>query len=130
MAKFKEHAGLKTGAKAPSSIANAEHHDKSGTKKTMQVVPGSLDAILANSNVETAVAPKSVVRFFNNSGAVAFIWTGIQGDSPVGVPDITNGYAIGIGQEMIIAFAEPEDQSKSAAFKTSVATVQAALIES
>ncbi len=129
MAKFKEHAGLKSGAKAPSSIANAEHHDKSGSSKAMHVVPGSLDAILAASNTETPVAPKSIVRFFNNSGAVAFIWVGVQGTAPVTV-DITNGYAIGVGQEMIVAFAEPEDQTKSAAFKTSAATVQAALIES
>ena len=129
MAKFKEHVGLKTGAKSPSSIANAEHHDKSGSAKTIQVVPGSLDAILANSNTEQAVAPKAVVRFFNNSGAVAFIWTGPMGSAP-GTVDITNGYAIANQAEMIIAFAEPEDQTKSAAFKTSAATVQAALIES
>lgn len=129
MAKFKEHAGLKSGAKAPSSIANAEHHDKSGASKAIHVVPGSLDAILAGSNVETPVAAKSMVRFFNNSGAVAFVWVGVSGSAPVTV-DITNGYAIANGAEMIVAFAEPEDQAKAAAFKTSNALVQAALIES
>ena len=129
MAKFKDQAGLKTGAKSPSAIENAEHLDKAGAKKVVNCVPGSLDAILPNSNTEIAVKPKSVVRFMNTAGVTAFVWCGIEGTAPVTV-DITNGYAVGAGQELIVAFAEPEDQTKSAAFKTSAATVQAALIES
>ena len=129
MAKFKEFLGLNTGAKSPSSIANAEHHDKSGSSKGINVVPGSLDAIVGNSAVETAVSPNAMVRFFNTTGAVAYVWVGVEGSAPVTV-DITNGYALGASQELIIAFAQPDNPAKAAAFKTSASGVQAALIES
>lgn len=124
--KFKDFSGLKNGAKSPSSIENEQNHAKSGSKKVMQVVGGSLDAIVA-SNAETPVKPNQVIRFFNDNAATQFVWVGEAGSAP-GTVDATNGFAIGSKQELIIACAEPLS-GKSAAFKSSSTTVQAALIE-
>jgi hypothetical protein len=125
--KYSDKPGHKNGAKSPSGIDNAEHHDLSGSKKVMALCAGTIDSISANSAVENAVQPRQIVRFFNTTGGTAFVWTGEAGSAPVTV-DVTNGLAIGAGQELILAMGELVS-GKSTAFKTSAAGVQAALLE-
>jgi hypothetical protein len=79
------------------------------------------------SNTETVLQPRQMVRFFNTTASVAFVWLGDAGTSP-GSVDITNALAIAPNSAMTVATAELLD-GNAIAFKTSAATVQAATLE-
>lgn len=119
--------GQNTGARSPSGIVNAEHHDLSSAGKKISVVPGAIEQIVADSTIETPLKKKQMVRLANTTASVAFVWIGEAGLAPVAV-DITNGLAIQPNETIIISSGELVN-GKSCAIKTSANTVQAVLFE-
>lgn len=122
---YENKLGQSNSARSPSGISNAEHYDVAGVKKSAKVTPGTY-VMSPNSNVETAVEPRQLIRFFNTNAAVQFVWIGEAGLNPA--VTIATGLAIGPNEEMIIATGDLVS-GKSVAFKTSSVDVQAALLE-
>ena len=125
--KYVDKHGHKHGAKSASGIKNAEHHDKSGSKKTIDVIPGTIKEIVSDSTVETPVEDRVLVRAFNTGLAVAYLWIGEAGSAPVTV-DATNGIALGPESGEIIATGHLVS-GKSVAIKASVSGVQVIIFE-
>lgn len=126
--KFKKQDGQKQSASAPSAIANAQNYDLAAASAQIETVPASVETITI-ATTETPVKVGQLVRFTNTAAAVAFVWTGVQGESPGGTPAIADSLAIPPNSAIVVKFGQPVDSSKSPAFKLSAATVQAAIFE-
>lgn len=81
-------------ASSPSSIQNAEHHDRSQSKRAIDGTPGTPTEILADSTTKQPVPDLSILRVTNTDTATQFLAIAADADIPVGDPDITDGYAL------------------------------------
>ena len=118
--------GLTNNARSPGSIANAQHHDPSRAERDMGGSAGTPLAFF-NDTVEHAIHPNAILRVFNTTAAVEFLYIG-QEPAPVTV-DATNGFAV------VPEFFEnfycgvSDDPQKSIVVKASSAAIQIALMK-
>ena len=116
--------GLKVNSRSPSSIANSEHNDTVGACKEISGSSLAIDKILPDaSTTAQSVGDCALIRVYNNTGSVQFIWAGDEGDEP-GTADITNSVALAPNSVENFFLPPSSDDSKSVVVKTSAATVQ------
>jgi len=114
--------GIRNHASSPSSIANMEHHDPSGSQKNLDGSAATVKAIHSDA-VEHTIEDFAVLRVANTTNAVAYLWVGEAGSSP-GAPAITNAIAIMPETSEMIFCGAFDDSQKSVAFKASIAGLQ------
>ena len=94
MNKFKGVERVIKNASSPGTIANTEHHDKSGSQKNLNGTPGTVKEIIADSTAITPVDPGCVVRVTNTTGSTQFLFVGLNSEAPAGVPTIADSLAL------------------------------------
>lgn len=91
---WKSPKGLKTNARSPGSIANAQHHDPSMAERDLAGSPGTPDIIVSDAATKRVVPNGAIIRVVNTDSSMQFLFIGKDGDVPAGAPDITDGIAI------------------------------------
>lgn len=91
---WKSPKGLKTNARSPGSITNAQHHDPSMSERDIAGSPGTPDDIISDAATAQVVPKGAILRVMNTNAAVQYIFIGKQSDVPGGAPDISTGIAI------------------------------------
>lgn len=119
--------GLKT-ARSPGSIHNMQHHDQSGSEKSIKGFPGTIREVLADSTVLTALENYALIRVCNTSASTAFIWTGPADQAPMTV-DVTNGFALPPNSCDVIYLGQSSDPKISMAVKASASAVQVVVLD-
>ena len=121
--------GLKHNARSPGSIANAQHHDPSGAERDMGGSAATFKTEDIHNTTDTVpVHDRAVLRVFNTTGAVEYLWVGLASEAPVTV-DATNGIALvpEFYENLYCGVALPFDDS--IAFKASSGAVQVTVMQ-
>lgn len=120
--------GLRNQARSPGSIVNAQHHDLTGSQKSMNGSPATLNAIIADSTVLTSLEDFEILRVVNTTGATAFFWHGRRDQDP-GALTAANAFALPAGHVEVFLCGATDDVMQSMACKASVSGVQVARIK-
>lgn len=124
--------GLRQNSRSPGSIHNAEHHDVTGSSKSLVGQPLAIERIMTDSTAATtpdnSVRNHGTLRIFNTDGLVQYIWAGKEDEIPATV-DATTGLAIAPGTSEVMFVGYSDDDKKSIVVKTSSSAVQVAVIE-
>lgn len=120
--------GLKNNARSPASIANAEHHDPSGSQKSANGIPATIKQVIATSTTETPLEDFAMLWVVNRDTSVQYIFVGKDSDVP-GTVDATNGMAIPPETGILLNCGASNDDMQSMAVKTSNALVHVTILE-
>jgi len=120
--------GLNNHARSPGSIANAQHHDPSGSEKSINGSPATIKSVIATSTTLTPVSNFAVVRVVNTTGSTAFFWSGKMSDDP-GVLSAANALALPPNSSEVFHCGASDDDKISMGVKTNVVGVQVVIME-
>ena len=122
--------GLRNHASSPSTIANNEHHDPSGAQKNLDGSPGTIDFIIPDSTVKTAVEPYAVLRVSNTTAGTLYLFTGKDSDAPAGAPTVLTGLAFPAGLTEMVFCGASDDEKESIVCKASAIGLQIIVMKS
>ena len=123
--------GLRKNSRSPGSIHNAEHHDVTGSNKSINGHPLAIEMILADSTdaPNNPIRNHGMIRVMNTDNAnVQYIWAGKE-DAVPGTVDATTGLALAPYESEIMYVGYSDDDKKSLVVKTSSSSVQVVVIE-
>jgi hypothetical protein len=120
--------GLFNNARSPGSIQNMEHHDPSGSQKSINGSPATVLSIIPDSTVKTPIHPYAVLRVVNTTGATAFFLACKDSDMP-GALTALNALAIPPNSAEVFHCGASDEDLESIVCKASVIGVQVAVMD-
>lgn len=121
--------GLRTSARSPGSIQNEQHHDDTAIQRSGNGMPASMDRILADSTVKTAIQDNQPLWVSNTSASWQYVFVGKDADCPAGAPSITTGMGIAPNTSVLMFSGKSDDDQQSIVVKASAATVQVVVLK-
>lgn len=126
---IKSSLGLRNNSRSPGSIANAQHHDPTGSEKDLSGSPAAIKEVVADSTVATSVENFSIIRLMNRDTSVQYLWIGLEGDEPGTVND-TNGMALTPQFHEVMYLPASNDPQQAITVKSSNSLVHVVIMES